>query len=50
MVSTDGMSLLPDTVHYDARGQLALGKEFGLSLQKLLDELAMSKDSQGDAP
>lgn len=50
MVSTDGMSVLPDTVHYDARGQLALGKEFGLSLQKLLDELAMSKEPHGDTP
>lgn len=35
MVSTDGFSLLPDTVHYDAAGQLKLGKAFAAAMKKL---------------
>lgn len=35
MVSTDGISLLPDTVHYDALGQLALGQKFGRAMNEL---------------
>lgn len=35
MVSTDGLSLLPDTVHYDAAGQLALGTQFGKAMKGL---------------
>jgi len=33
MVSTDGFGLLPDTVHYDAAGQLALGRAFAEALR-----------------
>ncbi len=33
MVSTDGFGMLPDTVHYDAAGQLALGRAFAAALQ-----------------
>ena len=32
MVSTDGFGLLPDTVHYDAGGQVALGRAFAAAL------------------
>ncbi len=32
MVSTDGFGLLPDTVQYDAAGQLALGRAFAATL------------------
>jgi hypothetical protein len=32
MVSTDGFGLLPDTVHYNADGQLRLGKAFASAL------------------
>ncbi len=35
MVSTDGFSLLRDTVHYDAAGQLALGHAFAAALQMI---------------
>lgn len=35
MVSTDGFGVLPDTVHYDAAGQLRLGKELGKALKAL---------------
>lgn len=35
MVSTDGFTLLPDTVHYDAAGQLKLGKAFAAAMKKL---------------
>lgn len=35
MVSTDELSLLPDTVHYDAAGQLALGTQFGEEMKGL---------------
>ncbi len=35
MVSTDGLSLNSDTVHYDAAGQLALGRAFGNAMKKL---------------
>lgn len=35
MVSTDGFSLLPDTVHYDAAGQLKLGRELGKAMLAL---------------
>jgi Carbohydrate esterase, sialic acid-specific acetylesterase len=36
MVSTDGFGLLPDTVHYNAEGQLRLGKEMAAAMQQLL--------------
>ena len=36
MVSTDGVSLLPDTVHYDGPGQLELGRRFGRTLKALM--------------
>lgn len=35
MVSTDGLPLLPDTVHYDAAGQLELGLKFGRAMTGL---------------
>jgi len=35
MVSTDGFGLLPDTVHYDAAGQVALGRSFADALQAI---------------
>ena len=35
VVSTDGFTLLPDTVHYDAAGQLKLGKAFASAMKKL---------------
>lgn len=35
MVSTDTMSLLPDTVHYNAPGLLHLGKAFARAIRKL---------------
>lgn len=35
MVSTDGFGLLPDTVHYDAAGQVALGRAFATALQAI---------------
>jgi hypothetical protein len=35
MVSTDRFPLLPDTVHYDAAGQLKLGKAFAAAMKKL---------------
>ncbi len=35
MVSTNGFSIAPDTVHYDAAGQLALGRAFGEAMKKL---------------
>lgn len=35
MVSTDGFGMLPDTVHYDASGQLALGHAFASALQAI---------------
>lgn len=34
MVSTDGMDLLKDTVHYSTKGQLALGQAMGLEMLK----------------
>lgn len=41
MVSTDGFSLLKDTVHYDGEGQLKLGKAFLTGLRSLeLDKVA----------
>jgi len=33
MVSTDGFGILPDTVHYNAIGQLRLGREFAKALK-----------------
>jgi hypothetical protein len=36
MVSTDGFGLLPDTVHYNAEGQLRLGRAFAVGLGKAL--------------
>ena len=38
MVSTDGFGLLSDTVHYDAAGQLALGRAFAAALQAIATE------------
>ncbi len=35
MISTDGLTLLPDTVHYDAAGQLELGMKFGRAMIQL---------------
>lgn len=35
MVSTDGFGMLPDTVHYDAAGQVALGRAFAAALQAI---------------
>jgi hypothetical protein len=35
MVSTEGFGLLSDTVHYDAAGQLALGRAFAAALQSI---------------
>jgi hypothetical protein len=35
MVSTDGFGLLADTVHYDAAGQMALGRAFAAALQSI---------------
>lgn len=35
MVSTDGISLLPDKVHYDALGQLELGMQFGRAMTEM---------------
>lgn len=35
MISTDGFGLMPDTVHYDASGQLKLGKEFAKAMKQL---------------
>lgn len=35
MVSTDEMELLPDRVHYNARGQLKLGREFAHAMEAL---------------
>lgn len=35
MISTDGFPLLPDTVHYDADGQLKLGKAFAAAMKRL---------------
>ncbi|MFC0017752.1 sialate O-acetylesterase [Roseibacillus persicicus] len=35
MVSTDGFSLLKDTVHYDSKGQMQLGKAFLTGLRSL---------------
>ncbi len=37
MVSTDGMSLLKDSVHYDAAGQLKLGAAFADALTELAE-------------
>lgn len=38
MVSTDGFGLLPDTVHYDAADQLALGRAFAEALRAIAAE------------
>jgi hypothetical protein len=38
MVSTDGFGLLADTVHYDAAGQLRLGKAFAEAIKELAAE------------
>lgn len=35
MISTDGFGLLPDTVHYDSAGQLALGRAFAEALRSI---------------
>lgn len=36
MVSTDGYSLLPDTVHYDTAGQLRLGEALASALKQMV--------------
>ncbi len=38
MVPTEGLTLLPDTVHYDSTGQLSLGKAFATAMQQLVGE------------
>lgn len=38
MVSTDGFGLMPDTVHYDAAGQLRLGEAFAAAMKELAAE------------
>lgn len=38
MVSTDGFGLMGDTVHYDAAGQLRLGKAFAAAMKELAAE------------
>jgi len=43
MVSTDTISLRRDKVHYDARGQLQLGRDFGRALKELLTSFAAPK-------
>lgn len=50
MVSTDSISLLPDTVHYDSHGQLKLGREFGLALKALLNNLRTVDQDVKDNP
>ncbi|QDU90329.1 Beta-galactosidase [Pirellulimonas nuda] len=35
MVTTDDCSVLPDHVHYDAHGQLQLGRKFGRAIKQL---------------
>lgn len=35
MVSTDDISLLPDTVHYDTQGQLRLGEAFAKAIKQI---------------
>lgn len=42
MVPTEGMSLLPDTVHFDAEGQLQLGREMARALKTLIPGEATS--------
>ncbi|WP_158545256.1 sialate O-acetylesterase [Bremerella cremea] len=47
-VSTDGMPLLADTVHYDTKGQLMLGTSFALGVteaENMLQMLAQKKES-----
>jgi hypothetical protein len=36
MVSTDGMELMKDTVHYSTAGQLVLGKAFAIAMEEML--------------
>ncbi|MCA9106987.1 MAG: hypothetical protein KDA83_16320 [Planctomycetales bacterium] len=53
MVSTDGMPLLNDTVHYDARGQAMLGQAFALGMlqaQGMLDAQASQAESNPPNP
>jgi hypothetical protein len=38
MVSTDRFGLMPDTVHYDAAGQLRLGRAFAAAMKELAAE------------
>ena len=45
MVSTDGMPLQADTVHYDARGQAMLGQAFALAAIQARQHLAMHSAS-----
>ncbi|MCB1128453.1 MAG: hypothetical protein KDM81_18300, partial [Verrucomicrobiae bacterium] len=38
MVSTDGFGLMPDTVHYNADGQIRLGRAFAVAMQEILGD------------
>ncbi|QDU76660.1 hypothetical protein Pan97_37150 [Bremerella volcania] len=40
-VPTDGMPLLPDTVHYDTTGQLMLGTSFALGVLEAANQMKM---------
>ncbi|MEZ6094458.1 MAG: sialate O-acetylesterase [Pirellulaceae bacterium] len=44
MVSTDGFSLLPDTVHYDAAGQLKLGEAMAVAMKQVLSGVTANDD------
>ncbi len=39
MVSTNGMPILSDTVHYSATGQIMLGQSMGLAMMQMQEEL-----------
>ena len=41
MVSTDGMPLQADTVHYNATGQAMLGQAFALAVLQAQEHLRM---------
>ncbi len=43
MVSTDGLGLKPDTVHYDASGLKELGWRFGMTLVEMRDGLTQRR-------
>jgi len=48
MVSTDTISLRRDKVHYDARGQLQLGRDFGRALKDLLAKPKRAEQGAAD--